>query len=70
MTNKTIVTMRSTSNEQHYFIVCDTPYNALKTAGQIHRLGSHRYVQVRLRSSIPSLKKYIKLENIGLIVGA
>lgn len=58
MSLKRFVTMRSVTDNNHYFIECKDPKDAFNTAHELHKLGEHRYIQVRLRSSKPSLKAY------------
>ena len=58
MTKKTIVTARSVMDNTHIFIKCNDPKSAFNTAHELHKLGEHRYIQIRLRSSKPSLKSY------------
>lgn len=66
MSLKRFVTMRSVTDNHQYFIECNSPKDAFNVAGEIHRLGEHRYQQIRLRSSPASKKlyKWIKLEDI------
>lgn len=58
MSLKRFVTMRSVTDNNQYFIECNSPKDAFNTAGQLHNLGSHRYIQIRLRSSKPDLRVY------------
>lgn len=58
MAKKTIVTARSVMDNTHIFIKCDSVLDAFRTAQKLHSLGEHRYYQIRLRASKPSLRSY------------
>lgn len=58
MSLKRYVTARSITDNIHIFIDAQTPKNAFNTAHELHKLGEHRYTQIRLRSTKPSLKSY------------
>lgn len=66
MPQKSIVTARSVTDNSQIFIKCKDVHEALQTAGKLHQieLKEHTYVQVRLRSSIPSKKLYKDLTHI------
>ena len=64
---KTIVTARDIVNDEHVFIQCSDVKDALRTAGKLHIIGENHYVQVRLRSSKPSLKSYRWIELVKWI---
>ena len=57
---KKFVTARSTIDNSQIFIKCQDVREALNIAGKLNRLElkEHSYVQVRLRSSQPPLRKY------------
>lgn len=68
MERKRYVTMRRKTTNEQFFIDCKDPYNALKTAGQVHRMGENNFIQIRLRSTIPSKKKYKLIQSLDFIL--
>lgn len=60
MVKKNIVTARSLIDDSHIFVKCDTVLEAFDIARKLHNieLKEHTYVQIRLRSSVPSRKQY------------
>ena len=60
MSKRNIVTARSLVDNSQIFVKCNDPIEALNIAGKLHNieLKEHTYVQIRLRSSIPSRKQY------------
>jgi len=71
MSQKTIVTARSVTDNCHIFIKCNDTREALRTAGKLHIIGENHYRQIRLRSSKPSLRSYRWIELVKWIgVGA
>lgn len=58
MTLKTIVTARSVIDNNHIFIVHENTLEAFRTAQKLHQLGEHRYKQIHMRATKPSLKAY------------
>ena len=57
---KHFVTVRDLADNQQYFINCKTVTEALNLAGKLENLElkEHKYTQIRLRATRPSLKKY------------
>ena len=60
MSLRNIVTARDIVNDEQIFVKCSTVQEALNIAGKLHQieLKEHTYVQIRLRSSSPSRKRY------------
>lgn len=58
MAKKTIVTARSVIDNNHIFITCDNTLEAFRTMQKLHQLGEHRYRQIHMRATKPSLKAY------------
>ena len=72
-TNKrTIVTARSLEHNVQLYIKCKDVSEALQTAGKLNRieLREHTYCQVRLRGSVPSLKKGYRWVSLCKWIGA
>lgn len=55
---KRYVTSWSIQDKCHIVIDANDPKGCFREAQKLHRLGEHRYIQVRLRSTKPSLKQY------------
>jgi len=60
MSLRNIVTARDIVNDEQIFVKCSTVQEALNIAGKLHQieLKEHTYVQIRLRSTPCSKKKY------------
>lgn len=60
MSLKTVVTARNIITNEQIFIQCKDFNDAFNTMGKLHNitLKENTYVQIRLRSTRPSLKQY------------
>ena len=70
MSQKTIVTARSVTDNCHIFIKCNDTREALRTAGKLHILGEHSYRQIRLRSTPCSMKQGYRWIDLVKWIGA
>ena len=64
MDKKRFVTARSVTDNTHILIDAQNPLGCFKVAQELHKLGEHKYTQIRLRSTKPSLKQYKLIPSI------
>jgi RIO-like serine/threonine protein kinase len=57
MTKKRYITVKDLDTDQTFIIDCNNPEGCFKVAQKFHRLGEHKYRQIRFRSTIP--QKYL-----------
>ena len=67
---KRYVTARRLNDNSHILIDANDPIGCFKVAQELHKLGEHRYIQVRLRSTKPSLNLYKLLNLSDILNGA
>ena len=69
---KNIVTARNLQTDEQIYIKCSDFKEAFNTAGLLHNitLKENTYVQIRLRGSVPSLKKGYRWVSLVKWIGA
>jgi hypothetical protein len=69
---KNIVTARNTITNEQIYIVCKDIHETLQTAGKLHNieLKERSYSQIRLRSSIPTVKQGYRWISLCKWIGA
>lgn len=67
MNKKRFVSVIDIDNKKHYVIDCKDTINAFRVAQHYHKIGEHKYSQIRFRSTLPPKKLnyiWLKIEDI------